>query len=235
MAGVALRNIYWALAWDPPDFLVPRQRSNFVPAINFANKYSELVKAPGTGLGSEVLSGLMRLLQLASGTPSGRELRLWGWRRQAGEALEWPEHLVVQVEKGCSAQASGWRLESLSAPHPPHTPERRPALFESEVLTFDMEVESMLRAEVSGVVKMCWAGECEDWALQGLSPRNWVLSAIGCCVHAKVHTSAHQGTRVHPPTHTHTHLVAAWYTLTKCGRAGLFGRKRKKMSCWTPG
>lgn len=60
MASVAIRNIYGVVAWYPPDFLVPRRRSNFVSAINLVNNCSELVKTPGT----EVLSGLRRLLPL---------------------------------------------------------------------------------------------------------------------------------------------------------------------------
>lgn len=70
-------------------------------------------------MGPEVLSGLLRLLQLASTGSSictGRGLRVWGWSRQDREALEYSEHLVVQVEKGCNAQVLGVKLEKKIPP-----------------------------------------------------------------------------------------------------------------------
>lgn len=104
---------------------------------------------------------LMRLLQLTpplaavlpSGIPRGRKLRQWGWGRQAGEALEWSEDPVVQVEKGCNAMHRLWV-----------SPARREALPSLS----QMEIQLMPRVEVIGMVKiLCSVTSTSHRAISG--------------------------------------------------------------------
>lgn len=141
-------------------------------------------------MGPEVLSGLLRLLQLASTGSSiltGRGLRVWGWSRQDREALEYSEHLVVQVEKGCNAQVLGVKLEKKNSP----CQNGGLALFVSEVLRLRAEVTGMIKASHSVTSTSRWTEACDAWMLQEPSPTNQVLSAIKYCEHTKARTPKH--------------------------------------------